>query len=61
MGRVTSGTFSPSLKKPIAMGYIRPELAAPGTAIAVNVRGRFEEARVVELPFYRRNHLGVKK
>ena len=61
MGRVTSGTFSPSLKKPIAMGYVRPDLAAPGTALAVDVRGRLEEARVVELPFYRRNHKGVKK
>ena len=61
VGRVTSGTFSPSLKKPIAMGYVRPDLAAPGTPLTVNVRGRIEDARVVELPFYRRNHKGAKK
>lgn len=54
VGQVTSGTYSPSLGKPIAMGYIAPEFAAPGTELQIDVRGRIESARVVELPFYRR-------
>jgi len=54
VGVVTSGTFSPTLQRPIAMGYIRPELAAPGTAVQIDVRGRSESARVAKLPFYRR-------
>ncbi|NLF71125.1 MAG: glycine cleavage system aminomethyltransferase GcvT [Candidatus Anammoximicrobium sp.] len=54
VGEVTSGTFSPTLDKPIAMAYVRADAAAPGTELAVEIRGRRESARVVELPFYRR-------
>ena len=61
VGRISSGTFSPTLQKPIAMGYLPPELTAPGTLLTVDIRGHQEEARVVELPFYRRNNKGVKK
>lgn len=59
IGEVTSGTFSPTLKKPIAMGYIRREYAEPGTVVSVDVRGRIEPARLVPLPFYRRNNKGA--
>ncbi|MEE8450548.1 MAG: glycine cleavage system aminomethyltransferase GcvT [Thermoguttaceae bacterium] len=55
IGRITSGTFSPTLKKPIAMGYVTPESAQPGTELQIDVRGRLESARVVKLPFYRRH------
>jgi aminomethyltransferase len=51
LGVVTSGGFSPSLSAPIAMGYVPPTFAAPGTALAVQVRGRAQRAEVVELPF----------
>jgi aminomethyltransferase len=54
VGRVTSGTFSPTLQKALAMAYVEPACAAVGTACAVDVRGKPEEARVVGLPFYRR-------
>ena len=54
IGQVTSGTFSPSLGKPIAMGYVRAEFAEPGAEVQIDVRGRSEDARVVKLPFYRR-------
>jgi len=54
VGAVTSGTFAPTLQKSIAMGYVRPELSAPGTELSIDVRGRVEPARVVQLPFYRR-------
>ena len=52
IGQVTSGTFSPTLRKPIAMGYVSPEFSQPGTELEIDVRGRQEAARVVELPFY---------
>lgn len=54
IGHVTSGTFSPTLEKGIAMGYVTREFAEPGTALDVDIRGRTEPARVVPLPFYRR-------
>jgi aminomethyltransferase len=53
VGFVTSGTYSPTLERPIAMGYVPPELAAPGTTLQVIIRGRPEPVRVVALPFYR--------
>ena len=54
VGHVTSGAPSPTLGTPIAMAYVTPEVSAPGTELAVDVRGRAEPVRVVELPFYRR-------
>ena len=61
VGQVTSGTFSPTLQKPIAMGYVRPEFAEPGTELQIDIRGRQEPARVVQLPFYRRNKVARRK
>ena len=55
IGQVTSGTFSPTLEVPIAMGYVRPEAALEGSTVQVDIRGRREPARIVSLPFYRRN------
>jgi aminomethyltransferase len=54
VGKVTSGTFSPTLNKAIAMAYVAPDRAVAGTILAVDVRGRPETARVAPLPFYRR-------
>jgi aminomethyltransferase len=54
IGRVTSGTFSPTLGKPIAMAYLAPAHIAVGQCCAVDIRGKAEPARVVLLPFYRR-------
>jgi aminomethyltransferase len=61
VGQVTSGTFSPTLQRPIAMGYVSRALAAPGTTLTVDIRGHEEEARVVALPFFRRTNQGAKK
>lgn len=58
IGRITSGSYSPTLKKPIAMGYVSAEFARPGTELQIDVRGRLEPARVVKLPFYRRSRKG---
>jgi aminomethyltransferase len=54
VGEVTSGTFSPTLQKSIAMAYVCRESGGLGTELQVDVRGRREPARVVPLPFYRR-------
>lgn len=51
IGTITSGGFSPSLGRAIALGYVPPALAAPGTVLAVEVRGRAQRAEVVALPF----------
>lgn len=51
VGRVTSGSPSPTLGKSIGLGYVPPELATPGTSLEVIVRGKAVAARVVETPF----------
>ncbi|HRX79252.1 MAG TPA: glycine cleavage system aminomethyltransferase GcvT [Pirellulaceae bacterium] len=54
VGEITSGTFSPTLERPIAMAYVQPKAAELGTELTVDIRGRAEVARVVTLPFYQR-------
>ena len=54
VGQVTSGTMTPFLKKAIGMAYVPTDLRAPGTEIAIDVRGRRVPARVVKMPFYKR-------
>jgi aminomethyltransferase len=51
IGEITSGTFSPSLKKPIAMGYISTEHSKPDTEIQLNIRGKLTTATVTKMPF----------
>ncbi len=55
IGRVTSGTHSPTLDRTIAMGYVTLEFANPGRKVRVDIRGRLTEAEVVPLPFYSRD------
>jgi aminomethyltransferase len=54
VGRVTSGTQTPFLKKAIGMAYLPAAHSAPGTEFDVDVRGRSARAKVVPLPFYKR-------
>jgi aminomethyltransferase len=54
IGRVTSGTVTPTLNKAIAMAYVEPAFTTLGTTCTVDVRGKTEAARVVKLPFYSR-------
>jgi aminomethyltransferase len=54
VGEVTSGTFSPTFERPIAMAYVRPTSQAVGTQLAVDIRGTRHAAAVVPLPFYQR-------
>jgi aminomethyltransferase len=51
IGKVTSGGFAPSVGAPVAMGYVRREHAAPGTAVKLAVRERLVAATVARLPF----------
>jgi aminomethyltransferase len=53
-GEVTSGTFSPTFERPIAMAYVQPSAQSPGSHLAVDVRGTTYPATVVPLPFYER-------
>ena len=53
-GIVTSGTQSPTLGVPIAMAYVAPGDAEPGTVVDVEIRAARVPARIVTLPFYRR-------
>jgi aminomethyltransferase len=55
IGVVTSGTYSPTLDYPIAMGYVPRRYAVPRTVLHVDLRGRRIPAMLVELPFYRRS------
>jgi aminomethyltransferase len=54
VGEVTSGTFSPTLQKSIAMGYVDANLASEGTPLDVDLKGSLNPAKVVKLPFYKR-------
>ena len=48
---MTSGGFGPTVNGPIAMGYVRPGFAAPGTELHLLVRGKPLPAKVVPMPF----------
>lgn len=54
LGTVTSGTFTPTLQKSIAMGYVPPAYAQVGTILQIDIRGQALPAKVVKLPFYTR-------
>jgi aminomethyltransferase len=54
VGTVTSGTFSPTLERSLAMALVDPTASAIGQRLSVDVRGRDELAQVCRLPFYKR-------
>lgn len=53
IGKVTSGTQSPSLQKPIGMGYVKTEFAKEGTEIYIKIRDNKIKAKVAKPPFYK--------
>ncbi len=53
IGKVTSGTMSPSLKKGIGLGYVAPEFSKFGDKINIQIRKNSAPATVVKLPFYK--------
>ncbi|MEA3493309.1 MAG: glycine cleavage system aminomethyltransferase GcvT [Candidatus Margulisiibacteriota bacterium] len=54
IGKVTSGTFSPTLKKPIALAYLAAKEASPGNSVKALVRGTKLPAKLVAKTFYKR-------
>lgn len=54
VGTVTSGSYSPTFERPLAMAYVKPTAAAIGTPLTVDIRGTQLPATVVPLPFYQR-------
>ena len=56
IGVVTSGGFSPTLDRPIAMGYVDSEFAAVGTDLVLTVRNKPIAATVVKMPFVAPNY-----
>ena len=52
IGRVTSGTQSPSLNKGIGLGYVKVKYANPGTKIYIDIRGRKKSATIMKPPLY---------
>jgi aminomethyltransferase len=54
LGKVTSGTQSPSLKEAIGMAYVNTEFSKSGTEIFINVRDKSLKAIVEKLPFYKK-------
>jgi aminomethyltransferase len=56
VGAVTSGGFSPSLGIGIGMGYVRADLAEPGTEIEIDVRGRMRRAEIRAKPLYEKSN-----
>ncbi len=55
VGQVTSGSFSPTLDKPIAMAYLDPAVAVVGTILDIDIRGTTVSATIVSLPFYKKS------
>jgi aminomethyltransferase len=51
LGKITSGGFSPSLQRPIAMGYVATPFSEIGTALKLEQRGKLFDARVTQMPF----------
>lgn len=51
VGHVTSGAYGPSIERPMSMGYVAASLAAPGTGLWGEVRGKRMPVTVAELPF----------
>ena len=61
IGKVTSGTFSPTLKKSIGLAYVTAEHAQIGQVIDIEIRGKAVKAQIVKTPFYRRVKSSMSK
>jgi len=59
IGEITSGTFSPCLKAPIAMGYVQTDSSKVGTEVMVKIRNKLQKAQVAKLPFVETRYFRV--
>ncbi len=57
IGKITSGTFGPSVERSIAMGYVENNYSSIDTKVFLEVRGKKVIANVCNLPFYKKNHI----
>tara|TARA_B100001093_G_C26714174_1_gene964863 strand:+ start:62 stop:1156 length:1095 start_codon:yes stop_codon:yes gene_type:complete len=57
IGKITSGTFGPSVNAPVAMGYINFDFSGVGNKIKIEVRGKKYDAKVSALPFYKKSYV----
>jgi len=57
IGSITSGTFGPSVNEPISMGYVKLNFSKPGTKVFLEVRGKKYQAKISELPFYKKSYV----
>lgn len=55
IGNITSGTVSPTLEQPIALGYVEEKFSNTGTVVNFNIRGKEIPAEIVKIPFVNRN------
>ena len=51
IGKITSGTVSPSIEKPIALAYLDIEFVEEGNFVEANIRGKGVKAKITKLPF----------
>ena len=61
IGRVTSGTFSPTLKRSIGLAYVATPYAEIGQVFDIEIRGKTQKAQVVKTPFYKRERSSMSK
>ena len=61
VGKITSGSFSPTLKQAVAMGYVDSSLADPGSKVSVVVRDRSIAAEIAPMPFVQAKTKAMKK
>jgi len=57
IGKVTSGTMSPSLKKGICLGYIESKYLQKKGEIFIDIRGKMKKGSIVDSPFYKNGSL----
>ena len=57
IGKITSGSFGPSVNASVAMGYINSDFSKVGSKIKLEIRGKKYDAKVSQLPFYKKNYV----
>ena len=57
IGKITSGSFGPSINAPVAMGYINLDYSSIGNKIKIVVRGKKYNAKISDLPFYKKSYV----
>jgi aminomethyltransferase len=59
IGQVTSGTYGPSVKAPVAMGYVETASSAAGTPVMLQIRNKMVPAEIAKMPFVKPGYYKV--